>query len=229
MRSATMRKKVGLGTVLVFIAIGIALLGSYYLISPASAQTVVFQENFNNVPGGNHASPSQVGAFTITAGDVDVITQGVGDRALDMEGCTNGTIQTTTPLSLSPGSYQLSFEIGRNPSASNNKPNNDPTNGLRVTLGSLIYPPLFFSAPFTLTTETVPFVVTTSTTANLVFREIGVQNCAGSILDDVVLTLHTPTAPPAGGGDSDDDSGSEDSDDDSGSEDDEDSDSGDDD
>ena len=203
MRSATMRKNIGLGTLLTFIAIGIALLASFYLISSASAQTVVFQDDFE---------AETLGAQTLTnwtvtpAGGIDVIGPGFADMYpgnglyVDMAGCTNGTI-TSPSLTLPAGTYQLSFEMGFDFQGSTFN------NALLVSLGSFSQS---FPAPLQLTLTTVTILVPTATTANLVFQETGPNDCGGTSLDDVLLIFQGPL---------DDDEDSE-SDDDSSSEDD---------
>lgn len=178
MRQITMR---------LFLAVAVMLLGLLLsLHDSANAQVVVFQDTFDGEPlAGNSTTLTN---WTVTAGNVDVIGPGFADiypgngNYLDMEGCANGTIQSP-PLSLTAGTYQLTFEIGKNPSGSFG-PNVD-NNGLQVSLGGLFNQ--FFLAPSSLTPISVTIVVPTSTTASLVFQEIGVSNCAGSVLDDVKL------------------------------------------
>ena len=101
---------------------------------------------------------------------------------VDTAGCTNGAIQSP-PLKFSPGTYQLSFEIGNNPF------NVSDINELQVTLGALFDQPFTVTAPAALTLTTKTIVVTTSTTASLVFQETGTNNCGGSVLEDVLLIL----------------------------------------
>ena len=126
-------------------------------------------------------------------GSVDVLGSTVGNfypgngNYLDMDGSTptgaNGTI-VSPHLTLSPGTYQLSFEIGNNPDGVDN-------NLLQVTLGDLFDEIFTPTALLTPTTNTI--VVTTSATESLVFQEKGDDNCGGAVIDDVVLTLLSVT------------------------------------
>ena len=151
------------------------------MASPVSAQPItVFQDTFDSEPQG--LVVTSLTNWTVTAGSVDVIGPGLFDfypgngNYLDMTSCADGTIQTA-PLNLSPGTYQLSFEIGRN----------SINNSLLVSLGG-VYSESFL-APSILTLITRQITVTTLTTASLRFQETGAppQDCGGSILDDVLL------------------------------------------
>ena len=153
----------------------------------ATVNVTVFQDTFDSESLAGNATT--LANWTVTAGNVDVIGPGFANiydgngNYLDMSGCTNGTIQSPL-LNLPPGTYRLSFEIGNNPDGLDN-------NRLQVTLA-----PLFnenFDAPAALTLITRTFNVTTSTTASLVFKEIGTENCGGTVLDDVLLTLVSAT------------------------------------
>jgi hypothetical protein len=162
------------------------LYGLLMLHEPAWAQTVVFEDNFDNEPLG--LAVTSLSNWTVTAGNVDVIGSGFNDfypgngNYLDLDGtCGNATIQSTA-ISLVPGSYQLSFRIGSNPEGAGG-------NSLDVSLGTL------FSQSFAqpaLTPITVEIIVRTATVASLVFRETGPVDCTGSVLDAVVLTFNRP-------------------------------------
>ena len=194
MRSATVRKKARLGTVLFFIAVGIALLGSFYLISSASAQTTVFQDNFDGETLGAPTATPLTNWTVAGAGGVDVLgsipSPGFSDvypgngNYLDMDGtCGNATI-TSSPLTLPAGTYTLSFEFGNYSTESGNI--------LKVSFGTVFtqnFSTPALNSPPTLTPEAVSFSVTTSTTGSIVFQETGGSvNCVGTILDDVKLT-----------------------------------------
>ena len=153
----------------------------------AGAQTVVFEDNFDDEPLGE--TITSLTNWTVTAGNVDVIGSGFYDfypgneHYLDMDGTReNATIQSTA-ISLVPGTYQLSFRIGNNPLSPGG-------NGVDVSLGTLFSQS--FSAQSALTPTTVEIVVRTSTTANLVFQETGPVDSGGSVLDAVVLTFNRP-------------------------------------
>ena len=149
----------------------------------ATVNVTVFQDTFDSESLAGNATT--LANWTVTAGNVDVIGPTFANlypgngNYLDMAGCTNGTMQSRS-LNLPPGTYQLSFEIGNNPDGLDN-------NRLQVTLGALFNQS--FTAPATLTLITKTIVVTTTTTASLVFKETGDFNCGGTVLDDVLLAL----------------------------------------
>ena len=169
-----------------------------WLHGTASADVPVFQDDFDSDSQG--APVASLNNWTITAGSIDVlgdiptafvdIYPGNGNY-LDMDGtCGNATI-TSPSLTLPAGTYQLSFEIGVNPSTAGPA---ETGNGLLVSLGTFSQS---FSAPSpssTLTPINVTIVVPTATTASLVFQETGIANCGGSILDDVLLTVQPPVS-----------------------------------
>ena len=153
---------------------------------------VVFQDDFD---AETHGATTTLANWTITANNVDVLgsipTPNVdfypgNGNYLDMEGTPagNATITTKTPLSLSPGTYQLSFKIG------NNSPSSLSDNALLVSLEGLFSQP--YTAPLALTPITAEINVLTPTTASLVFTETGTVNASGSILDDVLLEFLGP-------------------------------------
>ena len=145
---------------------------------------LVFQDDFEAETLGTQSLTKWT--VTPTTSGIDVIGPGFADEYpgnglyLDMAGCTNGTI-TSPSLTLAPGTYQLSFEIGNNPASTLSD------NALLVSLGGLFNQSFTAPAVLTLTTKTI--VVTTPTTASLVFQETGASNCGGSVLDDVLLIL----------------------------------------
>jgi PEP-CTERM motif-containing protein len=131
----------------------------------------------------------RVGAFTVTAGSVDVVGGALygslcvapeSGNCVDLDGTTNaaGTISSGT-LTLAPGTYTLSFDlIGSQRGA---------TDSTTVTLGSL-YDQTFVLASGDDTTGIVSdtFTVTSTTDAQLIFTSNTPGN-AGSLLDNVDL------------------------------------------
>lgn len=171
--------------------LGVVALIGLPLHTSVSAQTIVFQDTFDSELLGTTTVLSN---WTVTAGNVDVIGPGFADlypgngNYLDMDGtCGSATIQSPS-LNLSPGTYQLSFEIGNNPGTI---PPGGGNNGLKVSLGTVFN--LFVPAPATLTPISAQFVVATPTVASLVFQETGPTDCGGSVLDDVTLVISQPT------------------------------------
>ena len=208
-RRATLSRFLVVALVPVMLVLGLLL----WSPGSASAQTVVFQDDFNAelilriVPplGTSLRSGTDLANWTITAGNVDVVgldTNSVSfadnfpgnGTYLDMGGTVNGTIDSG-PISLSAGTYQLSFKIGNM---------GGPGNTLNVSLGGLYSESFSPTATSVLTQINRIIVVSTGTTASLVFAEIGQFNDpSGSALDDVLLTLQDPPAP-ADDGSSDD-------------------------
>ncbi len=160
---------------------------------------VVFSDTFDPEPLG--LSRFVLTNWAVTAGNVDVIGLGLFDlypgngNYLDMDGSaapTNATI-VSTPLTLSPGCYQLSFEMGQNAFGG------IQDNGLAVTLGAVFAG--FFAAPVPpsppatiLTLNTAQIIVPGDdddppTVASLAFSETGTPTAGGSVLDDVLLVL----------------------------------------
>ena len=172
------------------LTLAVLAVGLFWSVTLAVADSTVFSDTFDSEDLA--ANCTSLANWTVTAGNVDVIGPGSADfypgngNYLDLEGCANGTIQSPS-LSLSGGTYQLSFEIGH--------PNSALGNTLLVSVGSLFGQS--FTAPTALTLTTVSFGVLTSTTESLVFQEIGplfndIRDCSGSALDDVKLEfLHS--------------------------------------
>ena len=180
--------------------------------NPVSAQSTVFQDTFDAESQG--LNKTTLTNWTVT-GKVDVIGTGFfpfypgNGNYLDMDGSPgNGTI-TPAPLTLSPGCYQLSFEMGQN-----GGPTND--NGLAVTLGTVFTGAFAAPVPGTgvLTPITAQITVPGDdddppTVASLVFSETGTVDARGSVLDDVLLVFVDDDAC---GDDDDDDDEDEDED-----------------
>jgi len=157
--------------------------------SPGVVGTLVFEDSFDL-----DTSPSLIN-WNTTAGNVDLITASSWPdynetgKFIDMDGTgnnANATIETKTTFSLTPGTYILSFELGNNPTGNNALPSND--NKIKVTLGSLVNQT--FVAPIgqpTLEPNAITFNVTTTTSAKIVFQELGSPSWNGTILDDVRL------------------------------------------
>ena len=168
------------------------------IVEPTPQPVVVFEDDFNAelihrdvAPFGTSVrTGNDLANWTIT-GEVDVVGldtnnlsfadnfQGNGTY-LDMAGFVNGTIDSG-PLILSAGTYRLSFKMGNMGGAGNT---------LEVSgLFSETFSP---TATSVLTQITRTSVVSTATTANLVFAEIGPNDASGSALDDVKLEfLHS--------------------------------------
>lgn len=171
--------------------IGLLLLVLLLALPPsASAQTSMFEDTFDSELVGLNIT-----ALTnwIVTGNLDVIGSGPpsffdlysgNGNYLDMDGsCGNASIESKMMFNLSPGTYELSFELGNNPYGGG-------VNGLMVQLGSA-YSESFStpagSPPLTLVTRQI--TVAAPTVARITFAETGLPSCGGSILDDVRLVL----------------------------------------
>jgi hypothetical protein len=166
------------------ITVPLLLCGLLMLHDTARAQTVIFQDSFDNQTLG--LAITSLNNWTVTAGNVDVIGPGFFDlypgngHYLDMDGsCGNATIQSP-PLNLAPGVYQLSFRIGNNSFGGNS---------LNVSLGSLFNQSFVAQSSLELTPVRVEILVGATTMASLVLEETGPSDCGGSVLDSVTLTF----------------------------------------
>ena len=169
----------------------------------ADDDVVVFSDNFDGEPPTGSCGSTTLINWTVTAGNFDRLGSLTSPNArypgngfmLDMDGCNaNATIKTAS-LTLSPGCYQLSFDLGQNYFGAGPR-----DNGLLVTLGtvfsgSFTAPPPAFPAPAptiwdgprTLTKNTARFTIPAPTVASLVFAETGTVDAGGTVLDNVLL------------------------------------------
>lgn len=148
---------------------------------PSSAKAMIlFQDNFDNEA--QRLATTSLDNWHVTSGDVDVIGTNFFDlypgngNYLDMDGDVSGAIETKQVFNLTPGTYQLSFDIGQN---------FFPDSGLSVQVGSVFSES--FAATSTLTSILRSFSVTNTINARLSFVETGSSNFGGSVLDNVVL------------------------------------------
>ena len=161
------------------------------LVLPVSAaSTVIFDDNFDSeVLGLNKTTLTN---WSVTAGNVDVIGSipyilydnypGNGNY-LDLAGCYNSVIQSQS-LSLDPGMYELSFEIASRAG----------TNTVNVQLGTVYNETFTQTYANTLTLITRQINVASAETATLQFSQlpVGVNDCNGTALDDVLLVKLDP-------------------------------------
>ena len=165
------------------------------LALPAGAATI-FEDNFDSENFGT----SQMGSgvltnWDITSGQTDIIGFGFFDvfpngdgKYLDMAGSTNGTIETVVVLTLVPGSYELSFDIGL--------VNGFSGNTLNFSIGNLLIDSVSPGTD-TYTNITRNFLVSSTTSENIIFSEVGVDDVSGTILDNILLTGPAPVPLPA--------------------------------
>lgn len=160
--------------------------GTIYSAGPL----VMFSSTFDSDPIA--AATTSLNDWTVTNGNVDVIGPGFADLYtgngdyLDMDG-TNSSATIESPiLTLTPGTYELSFELG------NNSVNSSVDNGLLVSLGT-VFSQTFLAPAHTngsgdkLVKAVIRFVIENPTSASLIFQETGTASAGGTVLDDVLL------------------------------------------
>jgi PEP-CTERM motif len=168
---------------------------SLLLISPVISRADSISENFNELPTSLNAT--NLGAFTVTGGSVDVVGGSLfgflcvaptSGNCVDLDGSTNAAGQISSAnLTLTPGVYNLSFDlIGSQ---------RGDTTSTTVTLGSFFDQTFILSsgddtdgivnATFTVgSTTIVPLVFTSNTPGNI-----------GALLDNVSLQPVTVATP----------------------------------
>lgn len=157
------------------------------LIWPAAAKADEITENFDELTPTLNAT--NVGAFTVTSGSVDVVGGGLfgslcvapeSGNCVDLNGTTGTAGQiSSADLTLTPGTYTLTFDLIGDQRGS-------PASAT-VTLGSL-YDQTFLLASDDVTTGIVSTTITvgTTTVAPLIFTSNQNSN-VGLLLDNVSL------------------------------------------
>jgi sugar lactone lactonase YvrE len=161
-------------------------IGTIYSAGPL----VLFSDTFDN--DSIASGTTSLSKWTVTSGNVDVIGPGFADlytengTYLDMDGAiSNATIESPT-LTLSPGIYELSFELG------NNSNLGSFDNGVLVSLGT-VFSQTFLAPAHTNSTgeqlvkTKIRFVIENPTSASLIFQETGTASSGGAVVDDVLL------------------------------------------
>jgi hypothetical protein len=166
---------------------------SLLLISPVISKADSISENFDALTPTLNAT--NVGAFTVTSGTVDVVGPGLygnlcvaptSGNCVDLDGSSEGQISSAN-LSLAPGVYNLSFDlIGSQ---------RGYATSTTVTLGSL------FNKTFDLPSGDVTdgivnttITIGTATTVPLVFTS-NTPGYYGALLDNVSLAPATVATP----------------------------------
>jgi hypothetical protein len=179
----------------------LGLIGVFFLLLwPAVSKADILSENFNELTPSLNAS--NVGAFTVTAGTVDVVGGSLfgsfcaspeGGNCVDLDGSTLAAGKlTSAPLTLTPGVYDLSFDlIGSQ---------RGPTTSTTVTLGSLYNQTFVLSASDDIDgIVNTAFTVTAPITVPLVFTSNDGASNIGSLLDNVDLKAAGATSTPEPG------------------------------
>ena len=174
------------------------------LLLPAISRGDTLSENFNELSPTALNAASPVGAFSVTAGTVDLVGGALfgslcaapeSGNCVDLDGSSGHAGQlTSAPLTFIPGNYTLSFDlIGSQ---------RGPTDSTTVTLGSL-YNQMFVLASNDDTDGIVKFTfaVGATTVAPLVFTSNDGASDVGELLDNVDIagsgTGTTTTPEPA--------------------------------
>jgi hypothetical protein len=170
-----------------------AILGSAAM---ASADSILFSDNFNSENGGvpvlNYYGFAN---WTVTSGSVDLIGNGYFDFLpgnglyVDLDGSTNqaGTM-VSKPMALDAGSYLFQFDLA----GSQRGPIEPVTASVNNDIASQVYA-LPSSQPFT--TFDIPFTLATPQSITLSFAEVG-NSDEGLLLDNVDLIEKTGSAVP---------------------------------
>jgi hypothetical protein len=157
--------------------------------------TDIFKDNFNFENGGvGVLDYSSFANWTVTNGTVDLIGNGYFDfypgngLYIDLDGSTDqaGTLSTTSAFNLNPGTYTLSFDLGGS--------QRGDTNIVDVNLGSLYSGVFTLNSSDPLTQYQETFTVTSPTSADLSFHNLGGDN-VGAILDNVDLQTSSSVVP----------------------------------
>lgn len=179
----------------------------------ASHAGAIFTENFEGATPGYDSTVGPITGtlFSLLAGTIDVNGPAKGStpawypqlciaptsgNCIDTTGGSNptrGTIATTSPIVFAPGQYVLSFDL----EGWYDLPYTDATATVQVDLGSLIVGQQFTvdGADNPYAAVTIPFLVTTSTSATLQFTDLsGNYPFAGAILDNISIG-DPPTVP----------------------------------
>jgi hypothetical protein len=161
-----------------------------------SAAGVIFYDDFNSENNGRGVTNySNFAKWNVVGGGtVDLIGNGYFDfypgngLYVDLDGSSGNAGILSTKMLFTPGTYQLSFDLGNSPYGAWGGSTN-PVNTVVISLGSwqttLTRKPLDLLEPFTFTTTTSGFL-------SLSFQNLGGDN-VGAILDNVqVSTVPEP-------------------------------------
>lgn len=164
----------------------VALVGLSVIPSQAA---VIFSDNFDNENGGSGVlNYVNFANWTVSDGTVDLIGVTGGydfypgnGLYVDLDGSTNNAGKMTSdPIDLAAGNYTLDFLLGGN----HRQPPND-TVTLTVAVAGLTHV-FTLSYDFPLSPISIPFSVSSATSANIVFDHQGGDNI-GIILDQVSI------------------------------------------
>ncbi len=177
-------------------ALAAASLASFAAAHPASAQ-VLLSDTFDSENGGA-GTFNYTGFAHFDASNVDLIGGGFFDTIpgnglyVDLSGNSNGSLTSKTNYTLTPGSYELRFDLG-NPDRGGY---DVAANSTTVTLGSVYSQTFQLPVADSFTTFTEDFTVSSATTGYLSFAENN-PTPTGDYLDNVSLTQTSAPVPEA--------------------------------
>jgi len=148
-------------------------------------QVSIFYEDFSKDENG----PTQTGSITnwnILSGNIDVSdtyiqSSSYTGKAIDLAGLVNGTIETKNTLTLTPGTYTISFLT---------KDNTYGNSAMLLEIGTVFSKQ--FNATSNVETYSETFTVTTTTSAKIKMTEMGPSNNGGTFVADIKLSIPCP-------------------------------------
>jgi hypothetical protein len=177
------------------IVLALAACVSLGAAAPASAQTVLLNDNFDTEHAGVGAAEYS-GFANFSAANVDLLAPGYfsalceaaggTSTCVDMEGSGNGSLTTSTAYALAPGVVTMSFDLAGDQRGRSG-------NAVTVSLVS-IYHETLFSESFALASDadfthfTRSITLAAGESAHLSFLSTGPSDSMGMLLDNVVLS-----------------------------------------
>lgn len=160
---------------------------------PASAQTTLLSDTFNSENSGA-GQLAYNGFANFNASNVDLIGNGYFDALpgnglyVDLSGNANGSLASKTEFMLTPGTYELQFDLS-NPSRGGGY--DEALNSTTVSLGSVYSQTFQLPVADSFTHFTEDFTVADASSGILTFAE-NHNSVAGDYLDNVSLVQNAP-------------------------------------
>jgi hypothetical protein len=145
----------------------------------------LFSEDFTSNSNGLYTTSNSPNNWAVLAGDIDLsdFISGIPGKEIDLEGNNNGTIESSSVLTLAPGNYEFTFDYVNNNAGSGNSFN--------VRLGTLFNETI--SSPSSIQSKTIAFTVTQTTTAKIKMQQFGPSDRSGTFIGNIKLAKLTPT------------------------------------
>ena len=165
------------------------------LFATASNATVIFSDNFDDENGGvGVLNYFDFDNWNVENGTVDLIGNGYFDFLpgnglyVDLDGSTSdpGEMVSSTPITLGPGTYHLSFDL-----AGNRRNNASETVSVQVNMGSIFSSTYSLGRTDPFTTFGTTFSIASEMSVSLFFANDSGRDNIGMLLDNVSLT-HVP-------------------------------------